>query len=294
MKPLVVFDTSCVMHKTIDLTRNKQGQIVTKLTNGDRDARIKAGIALYNTLFWFKGANPANYDVIWVGDDKTEPYWRRLAVSNWLAGLDPMDKIFTKRKGARLGYKGSRASCPYQTWVSRQMNRYSACLTVPGYEADDIIAGIVKTVLDRDIIIMTVDSDLIQLVDERVSWCCLTGFNPSFRDVEGSQKWFANKLSKESKKTQAAIDPTNLRDIVKWKSLVGDISDNLPAGTPEYIIDLFNPPEGHRLWEEDYFAPTIAKYIDPAVDNLDLWEQWAFTYGLPTTADILLPVRLLY
>ncbi len=293
-RPLVVMDTSVVTHHVIDLTRDSKGVIKNPVTNTVRDERLKLGYQLYNTLFWFLGADPSNYDVIWVGDDKSEPYWRTIEVKKWLDSLDPDDKILTKRKGTRKGYKGNRNTCTYAQWVHKRMMVFAKPFTLPGYEADDLMAAIVKTYTDRPIILATIDSDWLQTVDERVSWCCLTGYEPAFRDVDRGLQWFQNKLTGESQKTQKAIKADSLRNIVKWKSMCGDVSDNLPPGTPEYFIDLFNPPDEHKLWLSPYFQLLAQRYIKPGVnDNGDCWENWVGKFGLPSTKDILLPPHLL-
>jgi hypothetical protein len=294
MKPLVILDTSVVTHHVINLTRDKSGQVINKLNNADRDERLRRGYALYNSLFWFVGANAEDFDILWVGDSKEEKYWRTKAVRDWLDSLDPEDPILVKRKGTRLGYKGNRNTCTYAQWVHKRMMQFVKPLAIPSYEADDIAAAIIKLEKERPIILCTVDSDWLQMVDERVSWCCLTGFNPAFRDVNAAQQWFNAKMEKESKKNQPQIDTNDLRQIVKWKSLVGDKSDNLPAGTPEEFIDLFNPPEDYKLWQSAHFKMTYKKYIQQGTQpEGDIWMDWVVDYGMPTTSDVVLPERLL-
>lgn len=291
-RPLVIYDTSVICHRIIDLT-TVEGKIRNQLTNKNRDERIKAGIMLYSSLFWLESLNAEDVDIIWVGDDKSEKYWRIDAVREWLDTLEEDDSSLARWKSSRAGYKGNRFHEPYRTWCMKRMDKFSNCLTIPGYEADDIAAGIVRDIDGtRPVLLATIDSDWIQMVDETVTWVCMHGYAPQVRDIRGGKIWLANKLRKESGKAQWALseagisllDP-DLRDIVKWKSIMGDKSDNLPPGTPSTFIDLFNPAEGKKVWEMDGFTETWQERVRRGWYNEELADVWRSVTGccdLPT------------
>jgi hypothetical protein len=291
-RPLVIYDTSVICHRIIDLT-TVDGKIRTQLTNKNRDERIKAGVALYNSLFWLESLNAEDVDIIWVGDDKSEKYWRINAVREWLDGLEENNPSLARWKSSRSGYKGNRFHEPYRTWCMKRMDKFSGCLTIPGYEADDIAAGIVKDIGGaRPVLLATIDSDWIQMVDESVTWVCMHGYTPQLRDIRGGKAWFSKKLGKESSKAQSKLseagisllDP-DLRDIVKWKSIMGDKSDNLPPGTPSIFIDLFNPVKSRKVWEMNGFTESWQDQVKRGWYNeeiVDTWKENAGCFDLPT------------
>lgn len=291
-KPLIIYDTSVICHRIIDLT-SVNGIPVNKLTNTIRDKRIKTGIALYNSLFWLESFDAEDVDIIWVGDDKSEKYWRIDAVKEWLDGLEEDDPALIRWKSSRAGYKGNRFHEPYRTWCMKRMVKFSECLTIPGYEADDVAAGIVRDIDGaRPVILATIDSDWIQMVDDSVTWVCMYGYTPQVRNIRGGQEWLSKKLCKESGKAQSKLAEAGinllkpeLRDIVKWKSIMGDKSDNLPPGTPEYFIDLFNPIEGKKVWEIDGFTNTWQSKVRKGKrigDEVEGWLDISGDCNLPT------------
>jgi hypothetical protein len=291
-KPLIIYDTSVLAHRLIDLSTDATGKISNRLTNKQRDERLRAGVNLYNSVFWIENYSPEDFEIIWVGDDKTEPYWRIKEVKEWLDSLAEDDPSLVRWKDSRKGYKGNRFHEPYRRWVMNRINKFSNAVCIPGYEADDVAAAIVKSEPDREIILGTIDSDWIQMVSEKVTWVCMHGWSPQVRDVEGGKIWLKRKLEKESRKAQRGLveaginllDP-DLRSIVKWKSIMGDKSDNLPPGTPEEFIDLFNPPEERRLWMDEGFEGSWRGKVRLGAAGEDLEDDWRMISGqmsLPT------------
>lgn len=115
-----------------------------------------------------------------------------------------------------------------------------------GFEADDLAASLVVTNRDAgspwDILLLTVDTDWLQLVDHSVTWLCMTGYSPPVRDtLEVVNTWAQKRL-----KTTL----THWHDIVAVKGDKGDASDNLPPsnGVLIPVIDLINPPVHYRYW----------------------------------------------
>lgn len=88
----------------------------------------------------------------------------------------------------------------------------------PGYEADDVIATIADK-SDKDVVVVTGDRDLLQLVDDKNNvslYMPITGLSNA-------------KLYKEKDALERMGVPANL--IPDYKALVGDPSDNYPGVT---------------------------------------------------------------
>ena len=87
-------------------------------------------------------------------------------------------------------------------------------LRFEGYEADDVI-GTLSTKADRelelDVVIVTIDKDLLQLVNDRIS-VLDTRNDTRFTPEEVRKKW--------------GVNPDQIVDVL---SLVGDVSDNIPG-----------------------------------------------------------------
>ncbi|WP_448588748.1 5'-3' exonuclease [Thermodesulfobium sp.] len=88
---------------------------------------------------------------------------------------------------------------------------------IPGYESDDIVASMMKQILkkDFDILILTGDFDLLQLVSERVKVLIM---KKGISDVE---KYDLNKFIEKFE-----IKPYQIADM---KALSGDSSDEIPG-----------------------------------------------------------------
>jgi hypothetical protein len=264
-KPLVIFDTSVVMHCVFTFFKDKKAYF--PWSNKQRDQRIKDTIRIYNTLFFLGNVDQRDFDILWVGDSDQDdqPYWRREYWMNWWGSLDEtsQDKLIKPGTVKRKGYKGNRTSTPDSQWCKRQFNKYSNALMVDGYEADDIAASVIKLNPNRRIILMTIDSDWLQLVNDNVTWICLKGYPPQFRNEEKGMDWFKYKLSIGTKKEQKLLErkELDLRFIPHWKHLVGDNSDNLCAKSPIELIDLYNPPEEYQLWVNQSFTSKIRYFI---------------------------------
>jgi 5'-3' exonuclease len=167
---------------------------------------------------------------IWFSDSK--PYWR---------------------KNVYEQYKANRPIWPSELCdYTEYFNNIVHTVSVNSYEADDLIAAYVRTYCDtgkEKAIIFTVDSDLLQLISANCDWFCVVGFNPQFRDINGSMsRWFNGKISKLGKKKKELLDTSNPLHIVKYKVMCGDTSDNILVNLTteeqrEILIDLRKPPE---------------------------------------------------
>jgi len=81
----------------------------------------------------------------------------------------------------------------------------------PGYEADDIIGTFARKFRDCDVVIVSTDKDLMQLVDERVSML------DTMKDIKYTPKEVEEKLG---------VRPEQVQD---YLGLIGDSSDNIPG-----------------------------------------------------------------
>ena len=162
------------------------------------------------------------------------------------------------------------------------------CISLDGYESDDIIASYIKSNQDISFIIISSDHDMYQLMSERVEiykpnkgrFFSLSDFNEKYPDLSPSDYWkilsisgcrtdevpsitgdktaykfVMNKLKKESKAYQAIIKG---KDTVKFvRRLV-----QLPfEGTPEYIVPDFklNKVEFFNICQELEFNYFLEK-----------------------------------
>jgi DNA polymerase-1 len=121
------------------------------------------------------------------------------------------------------GYKGTRKPLPDELRMQiPYIKKYLDILRIPRfesleYEADDIIASMASAMYDQaeEIRIITGDKDLLQLVNEKIK-VCLTRKGIGELEEYNSQNF--------QEKTQ--LYPAQ---IIDFKGLVGDVSDNLPG-----------------------------------------------------------------
>lgn len=179
----------------------------------------------------------------------------------------------TFRHEAYPEYKANRAACPedlvpQMPYFRKIVNSLGLkMLEANGYEADDVIATIVKRFQSQidNVVIVSGDKDLTQLVNERV---CV--WDP-MRDV---------RYSPQVVKEKFGVPPEN---IVDFLALSGDSSDNVPGvkgvgpKTAAQLIDNFGSVESliSRLNEVESMpglrgAKRIGSLIESNVDLLRL------------------------
>ncbi len=116
-------------------------------------------------------------------------------------------------------YKATRARMPADLaeqlpYIHRLCDALKVpTITVEGYEADDVIGTLTRRAREKDldVVIVSIDKDLLQLVDERVS-VLDTRNNTLFTPEKVAEKW--------------GVRPDQLVDVL---SLIGDTSDNIPG-----------------------------------------------------------------
>jgi 5'-3' exonuclease len=181
-------------------------------------------------------------------NEGTTGYWRHLYYPDYKGGRSKPEAL-EKVRSVALEY------------INSPNNKFRY-LEFEGYEADDIAGSLVslkrraqsvisfsnaatdstyrkmEVIANRPIILHTVDKDWLQLAGEGVLWADTGSWNPQFAYNQETIEWAQRRYK---------WDIEHPMDIVTKKSVYGDKSDNLPADTPESLIDLVNPPEQFNL-----------------------------------------------
>lgn len=247
--------------KGIVITDELKLQLIDNLRHGwlARQLRYVEG------LTWLGHLTRPVMNVVWAMDCLNKDYWRK----SWLEGVSTV-------LGKPLLYKGGRRklSADHDSLKSDLLATVSSPLLMyKGYEADDVIAGLVQlnnnALEPCDILVATVDSDLLGLVGENTGWLCLCGYKPRLRlDLQTINHWRASV-----KKLPELVSPSQL-----WwyKAVVeGDKSDNMPPvanGMTLPAIDLLQPPEQYRLWTQPLFQEDCKEIL--RVQPMDLQQRY--------------------
>lgn len=176
------------------------------------------------------------YQVIIVDDFKYSAgnYWRDTY-------LQSISKDFPKYKGNR-DYK-ARPELYYD--LLKAGHEYIEENNLPllrkrGFEADDfagaLATSIAKIKPDRHTFLYTVDSDWGQLINDDLKilfyYCNSPAWKHKLRNEQIILEWFKERQN---------ITLSEVREIVDYKLVEGDKSDNLIPGSPREVIDLLNP-----------------------------------------------------
>jgi len=136
--------------------------------------------------------------------------------------LDPPGPTF--RDALFAEYKATRSAMPDDLarqlpYVRRLFEALrTPVLEVPGYEADDVLASLVEQALklpDLDIVLVTGDKDLLQLVGPRVRVLSVlgrTGERIVYDEAKVKERW--------------GVEPEQIADVL---ALMGDSIDNIPG-----------------------------------------------------------------
>ena len=170
------------------------------------------------------------------------------------------------------GYKGTRSEMPQD--LRDQIGRVREIIDVmniptvlrEGYEADDIIGSLSKRLSEEDdlhVLIITGDSDLLQLVQPNVE-AVLPG-RPRFTDLR--------IYDVAAVEERYGFAPDRIPD---YKALVGDTSDNIPGvpgvgdKTATALISAYGDVDGIKA-HLDEITPTRARNaITENIDKMDL------------------------
>lgn len=154
-----------------------------------------------------------------------------LAPSHLIVAFDTEKPTF--RHAAFVGYQAQRprveSDLSEQFEITQDTLRAGGVpvFTAPGYEADDVIGTLAAQAVNSEVIIVTGDRDLLQLVNDNVK---------VYMPIKGLSE--AKLLGRDEVVTYLGITPD---EVVDYKGLVGDPSDNYPGVPgigPKTAIDL--------------------------------------------------------
>lgn len=262
----VVLDFSVCVHR---LHETLEGVTISK---EDYASVVKASMVWLQSCEWL-GSLVEDMDAVQtisVLDTKIAGgYWRTEYLKQPEVYQNIPAKKATKKNPAKMmtepvAYKGGRKFPDHSftklkhTMTSITEERGYNMLAMPGYEADDLAAAVVMINSMREdphnIILATVDADWMGMISDQVTWFCTTGYTPRVRhSMEQVNSWAERRLGK------TLLEPS---DIWAVKAVQGDKSDNLPPGSPIEVIDLFNPPEEHKLWNNAHVWSQVYQMLD--------------------------------
>lgn len=257
-KQMVVIDTFCLLHMISD-------EVTRKEIPADKQVSyINSQLIFTASCDWLGELKTEGAFPVFSVDDKTLPYWRKSLYSPYKDGRSK-SPIFDDIKTQCLKIL---RKLPYPF------------LSYPTQESDDIIAGLTRIKpADASLVIATIDSDLIGLVDEArdVSWFSLSDrWLPRYRNnIRVINEWALKRHS---------ILLEHPTDLWKFKQDTGDASDNLPPGTPVYMIDLFNPPPEHDILANHTTVEVLRSLYDTTPERHPQVEKataWLRRHGYP-------------
>lgn len=189
MKRLVLIDGNAIMHRAyhaLPPLTNRQGQVVN---------------AVYGfCTMLFKVISDLQSSYLAVAFDTEKPTFRHTAYVGYQSHRPRLESDLSEQFDI----------------VQNLMRAFGIPIyLMPGYEADDVIGTIAKKVQGLEVVIVTGDRDLFQLVNDRVKiYVPIKGLTEA--------KLFDAKTVEE----YMGVGPDK---IIDYKALVGDTSDNYPG-----------------------------------------------------------------
>jgi DNA polymerase-1 len=159
-------------------------------------------VLILSTMLWklIREEQPAYLGIAW---DAPGPTFR--------------DTLFTDYKATRTSMPGDLArQLPYVRRLFEALR--TPVFEVPGYEADDVLATLVDRALvhpDVEIVVVTGDKDLLQLVGPRVKVLSVSGRT-------GEPVWYDEAKVRE----RWGVEPGQIAEVL---ALMGDAIDNIPG-----------------------------------------------------------------
>jgi DNA polymerase I len=145
-----------------------------------------------------------------------------LRPSHAVVALDPFGK--TARHVEYPAYKANRPSPPAaitesKPWIPLILEGLNIPLAIlVGYEADDVMATLAcQAPVGTEVLIMTPDKDMAQLVDADISL---------YRTGTKVGRNYSEIIDQESVRSYYGVNPDQIPD---WLGLQGDVSDNIPG-----------------------------------------------------------------
>ena len=223
-----------------------------------------------------------DYRIVVVSDKRFEKqgaYWRGVEILKD-ERMEVVWEDYCEAKGISheatpTSYKGNRRQKDDNFYEVVEIGweyvtKYFPCFKEEGYEADDWAGAVYRVsrdtrsvCRDRQILLSTIDRDWSQLVDEsqKIYWANTRFPGPKERIQERLAGEDQVKLHTEIK---LKMDISCPRDLAHAKQEQGDMSDNLPAGSPLEYFDLCEPHPRYRIEKLDQYPRFLAALNDPA------------------------------
>lgn len=265
MKNLVLIDTGSVYYSILNAL-SIGGK--TKRLVKDYVAQIK-----FNVLYLLSGTYLHQlgymqpYQILFLQDCK--PYWRE--------GLLQKFDINYKGKRGKQGWREDTITTiksvfnstltelgikPVSLWASKRINN-----KMYGYEADDLAAGVIKTIgADYgSIFTLTVDTDWLPFTaNPKVHWLNTGSHTPRVRRFQEALEYCKNCTENIKTKDRKEFIWHTPLDLWKFKAEFGDTSDNLcgnrKLGQPNFFdpyVDLYNCVKSFQCWSEPGFRAVL-------------------------------------
>ena len=235
--------------------------------------------------------SPSDYTIVIVDDNgAVEPYWRVKALADhfgegyagYKAGREAKTDEFNMVAQIGLEYI-AQYNLPY--------------FTLPGYEADDwagfmaylrvsdLEFGRDTPLANREVLLYTIDRDWEQLVGRGVYWVNTGPWQPRVRGEEEVVKEIVKRAKRKTLRKMGVISFAS--QIVEQKAIEGDASDNLPAGSPRWAIDLIiQHPTFGLAYQDDPRVKAFAKLINSSTvtnnhEHVSKAFNWIASKGFP-------------
>ena len=267
---------------TKEYTQTQLEQLASSLSDTERQQLADQEVQKYAKACWAqvlnRGPNAVPYEehVAVIVDDNGSiiPYWRK--------------QIYPAYKGNRsqkpdLVLSVGQLGLQYVSQPGSPFHYFS----VPGYEADDIAGALVyikrlnqqlggdPLIADRELRLYTVDSDWLQLVGNNVTWYNSGPWSPRVRGHFEACEWALKRLK---------VNISHPGLIVDVKMSQGDKSDNLPKGTPRYMIDLMvGHPKYHLRNNSQVWQQLLQVYqyttCNQSMAHYEAAKRWCWSRG---------------
>ena len=281
---LVIFDTKAIQFVIADAALSKKIHTPHQLQQ-----YTHLNVLYLLSGAWLHDKTPCRY--IFVNDSK--PYWRHYELNDRYGVNYKGNRKKDSKRDMQATVTGScleevLGSLGLLTLQFAEYKTFSGVDFQLGYEADDLAAFLVQTMVNRfnRIYLLTVDTDWLPLCYyKNVTWINLNSGSPRIRDKETGLAWFQKSSSVNTvEKRQYASRMTCIKDIWKFKAYYGDSSDNLrgnkkdqAVGKYDPYIDLFNPLPPYNLMENSKFKQLLtskAPYLFTKLQTPIAIKQW--------------------
>lgn len=235
--------------------------------------------------------------VLCITKEDAWPVVRQASLSLFGSPKD-LDEMYDLVQKLMVRYKGGRGLPTYHMQVIRKAGADTLraigapVLKTLGFEADDQASLLVRvnraSEAPQDLVLLTIDTDWMGLIDHGIDWVCTKGYEPRVRKIgDGSVNTWANRVLK------ATLG--HPRDIWEHKAQFGDSSDNLPPGSPIGVIDLLNPVPEYDLFlrdsERHQAKEALGQQVNPGTQEKGLEAlRYLSSLGAKTTGSAIGPV----